>query len=180
MSRRASGPDRCVTAGVPVDTGFATKPELASRMIVRALDGGVPAGWVAADEVYGGNPTLRAALQQRQVGYVLAVACAHRVTTATGTHRADELVARLPKRAWQTHTALGRESGTNESIDPAGPRELSIAPRTQHLITAVSAAAEPDVLAGTISSAGRCVLRVPHSADGGLGHLARIRPNGKI
>jgi SRSO17 transposase len=100
-----SDPDRCSAAGVPEDTAFATKPALASRMILRALDGGVPAGWVAADEVYGGNPALRSDLEKRQVGYVLAVACDHRVTTATGTHRADELVARLPKRAWQRLSA---------------------------------------------------------------------------
>jgi SRSO17 transposase len=100
-----SDQDRCAAAGVPEDTGFATKPALASRMILRALDGGVPARWVAADEVYGGNPTLRADLEKRQVGYVLAVACDHRVTTATGTYRADGLVRRLPKRAWQRLSA---------------------------------------------------------------------------
>jgi SRSO17 transposase len=98
-------PERCAAAGVPADTGFATKPALAARMILRALDGGVPAGWVAADEVYGGNPTLRAALETWQVGYVLAVACDHRVPTVSGTHRADELVARLPKRCWQRLSA---------------------------------------------------------------------------
>jgi SRSO17 transposase len=100
-----SDPERCAAAGVPEDTGFATKPELAVRMILRALDGGARAGWVAADEVYGGNPTLRRELEQRQVGYVLAVACDHHVTIATGTHRADELVARMPKRAWQRLSA---------------------------------------------------------------------------
>ncbi|MGQ0840009.1 IS701 family transposase [Actinokineospora sp.] len=97
--------DRCAGAGVPEDTRFATKPALASRMILRALDGGVPAAWVAGDEVYGGNPTLRGDLEKRQVGYVLAVACAHHVSTATGTQRADELLARLPKRAWQRLSA---------------------------------------------------------------------------
>src|SRR3981081_2110367 len=97
--------DRCAAAGVPEDTAFATKPALASRMILRALDGGVPAQWVAADEVYGGNPTLRGDLEKRQIGYVLAVACDHRVATATGTYRADELVTRLPKRARQRLSA---------------------------------------------------------------------------
>jgi SRSO17 transposase len=101
----AGDADRCAAAGIPEGTTFATKPALASRMISRALDGGVPARWVAADEVYGGNPTLRADLEKRQLGYVLAVACDHRVTTAAGTGRADELVARLPKRAWQRLSA---------------------------------------------------------------------------
>ena len=37
---------RCREAGVGEDVEFATKPELAMRMIARALDAGVPAGWV--------------------------------------------------------------------------------------------------------------------------------------
>lgn len=128
---------RCAAAGVPEDTGFATKPALASRMILRALDAGVPAGWVAGDEVYGGNPTLRADLETRQAGYVLAVACDHRVTTAAGTHRADEMVKRLPKRAWQRLSAGKGAKGhrfydwawislTGGQDEPAGHRWLLI------------------------------------------------------
>jgi hypothetical protein len=45
--------------------GFATKLALATKMICRALDAGVPAAWVAGDEVYGANPTLRAELEAR-------------------------------------------------------------------------------------------------------------------
>jgi SRSO17 transposase len=98
-------PARCAQAGVPEGRSFATKTELARQMIVRALDAGMPAGWVAGDEVYGAAPTLRATLEQRGIGYVLAVACDHHVATATGSHRADELVAGLPKRAWQRLSA---------------------------------------------------------------------------
>jgi len=74
-------------------------------MILRALHGGVGARWVAGDEVYGGNPTLRADPRARRVGYVLAVACGHRVGTAAGTVRADAVVGWLPKRAWQCLSA---------------------------------------------------------------------------
>lgn len=56
-------PQRCAAAGVPADTEFATKPALAARQIAAALDAGVPAGWVAGDEVYGADPTLRSMLQ---------------------------------------------------------------------------------------------------------------------
>src|SRR5437773_813693 len=45
-------PARCAAAGIPAGTAFATKPKLARRMISRALDAGVPASWVTADEVY--------------------------------------------------------------------------------------------------------------------------------
>jgi hypothetical protein len=48
-----SDPARCLAAGVPQDTAFATKPALATAMITRALDAGTPAAWVTADEVYG-------------------------------------------------------------------------------------------------------------------------------
>jgi DDE superfamily endonuclease len=40
-------PARCRAAGVPDQVGFATKPALATRMLTRALDARVPAGWVA-------------------------------------------------------------------------------------------------------------------------------------
>src|SRR3712207_8807069 len=51
---------------------FQTKPELALAMLTRALDAGVPAGWAAADEVYGQNAGLRLALEERGMPYVLA------------------------------------------------------------------------------------------------------------
>src|SRR5260370_26817707 len=73
---------RCAAVGIPAGTAFATKPKLARAMIARALDTGVPAGWVTGDEVYGGDPGLRADLERRRIRYVLAVAVTHRVATA--------------------------------------------------------------------------------------------------
>jgi SRSO17 transposase len=97
---------RCQAAGIPEDTGFATKPQLARRMIERAIAAGVPFGWFAADEAYGDNGKLRAWLEERQVRYVLAVSRDHRVPAGAGrTLRADALAARLPKRAWQRLSA---------------------------------------------------------------------------
>jgi SRSO17 transposase len=94
-------PQRCRAAGVPEQVEFATKPKLATAMICRALDAGVPAAWVAGDEVYGANPRLRATLEARGVGYVLAVACDHRVPFGGTIHRADALLTKVPARAWQ-------------------------------------------------------------------------------
>ena len=94
-------PARCQAAGIPDQVGFATKPALATAMICRALDAGVPAGWVAGDEVYGANPRLRAELEARQIGYVLAVACDHRVRVGGDSQRADALLRQVPARAWQ-------------------------------------------------------------------------------
>src|SRR5690242_20025477 len=120
-----SDPDRCRAAGVPEDTVFATKPALAKAMIGRALDAGTPAGWVAADEVYGQDPKLRAELARRGLGYVLAVAKNHLVTTRTGAP-AIKLARRLPVRAWQRLSAGPRAKASRwydwaftEATDPA-------------------------------------------------------------
>lgn len=101
----AGDADRRKAAGVPADITFATKPHLAQRMVARALDAGVSAGWVAGDEVYGQSPDLRSELERRQVGYVLAVASSHRVALGIGTRRADQVAKTLPARAWQRASA---------------------------------------------------------------------------
>ncbi|MGW0580780.1 IS701 family transposase [Streptomyces sp. NPDC002920] len=98
-------PDRCQAAGLAEGTVFATKPELAARMIGRFLDARHRVSWVAGDEVYGGNPKLRSALEERQVGYTLAVACSAEVTTGAGKFPANVVAARVPKRAWQKLSA---------------------------------------------------------------------------
>jgi SRSO17 transposase len=65
--------DRCREAGVPDEVEFATKPQLATRMLERTLDGGVPVAWVTGDEVYGSDRRLRLWLEERQQPFVLAV-----------------------------------------------------------------------------------------------------------
>jgi SRSO17 transposase len=120
-------PARCAAAGIPDGTAFATKPKLARAMIGRALDAGTPAAWVTGDEVYGADPHLRADLERRQVGYVLAVAASHQVTTAAGPCQARAIAARLPRRAWQRHSAGEGAKGYRYydwawlAIDPGWP-----------------------------------------------------------
>ena len=99
-------PARCEAAGIPGHVAFATKPQLARLMIERAVSARVPFAWVAADEAYGDNGPLRTWLEQQHIAYVLAVARDHRVPAGAGrTVRADELAARLPRRAWQRLSA---------------------------------------------------------------------------
>ncbi|MEU2340167.1 IS701 family transposase [Streptomyces sp. NPDC013172] len=98
-------PDRCRSAGIPDDLAFASKPQLAARMVERALDAGTPARWVAGDEVYGDNPHLRTALEHHRTGYVLAVSSTHPIITHAGKFQAKTLTARIPKRAWQRLSA---------------------------------------------------------------------------
>jgi SRSO17 transposase len=100
---------RCAEAGVPGEVGFATKPELARSMLGRALDAGVPARWVTADEAYGQDHKFRAFCEQRRVGYVVAVPCSQSVGTGTGYgntgSRADVLAASAPETAWKRLSA---------------------------------------------------------------------------
>ena len=77
----AEGPERRAEAGVPEAVAFRTKPQLALEMIERALDAEVPAKWVVADEVYGGDGKLRRALEARDQAYVLAVKSNEKPTT---------------------------------------------------------------------------------------------------
>ena len=104
MCNRKSG--WCAAAGVPQeDVRFATKPALARTVITAALDARAPAAWVAADEVYGNDPRLRADLVGRGIGYVLAGVKDHRIATGIGVRRAIDLAVRLPPRGWQRLSA---------------------------------------------------------------------------
>ncbi len=100
---------RCRAAGVPDGVEFTTKPALAAAMITRAVAAGTPASWVAGDEVYGADPTLRATVRRLGLGYVLQVAANRRMPTPIGPRRVDELTANLPDTAWERRSA-GRGS----------------------------------------------------------------------
>jgi len=96
-------------------------------MIARALDTGTPAAWVTGDEVYGADPGLRADLEARHTGYVLAVAASHPVITAAGSCQVRKIAARLPRRAWQRYSAGAGAKGHRFydwawlAIDPGKP-----------------------------------------------------------
>jgi SRSO17 transposase len=77
-------------------------------MITDAVAAGMPAAWVAADEVYGDNGAFRAGVARLGLGYVVAVSCAHRVPAWPGGKRrlrADQAAAALPGRCWQRASA---------------------------------------------------------------------------
>jgi len=101
-ARRAEG-------HVPEQVGFHTKPQLAQQMLARAVDAGVPAGWVTADEVYGGDARLRAFLEERDLAYVLAVKATQPLWAQAAQGPAEvpacELIAGLPARAWRRLSA---------------------------------------------------------------------------
>lgn len=63
----------CRRVGLVPDTPFATKPQLAQRMLARVLEAGLPVSWVTGDKVYGRAAGLRCWLEDRGVHHVLAV-----------------------------------------------------------------------------------------------------------
>jgi SRSO17 transposase len=98
-------PGRCRDAGIPDGLEFATKPHLALEMIQDALDAGVRVDFVTADEADGRDPWLRHGLQERGIGYVLAVARNHyaQVTTCL-KERVDVTESWLSQQAWQRYS----------------------------------------------------------------------------
>ncbi|GAA3898135.1 hypothetical protein GCM10022207_78100 [Streptomyces lannensis] len=98
-------PERCRAAIIPDNTGFATKPVLATEMIAQALDAGVTVACVTADGVYGGDPLLSAELECRQIAYVLAVSRKRPISPHAGVSTAGMLAHFLPAKAWQRLSA---------------------------------------------------------------------------
>ncbi|WP_433264275.1 IS701 family transposase [Actinosynnema sp. CS-041913] len=93
--------ERCREAAVPDTVEFATKPVLARAMLARALDAGVPARWVTADEAYGGDSKFRTWLEDRRIAYVVAVPSSQTIPATAGATRADHLTADAPQAAWK-------------------------------------------------------------------------------
>src|SRR5947209_3629197 len=91
--------DRRTEAGVPEAVAFATKGDLAKRMLARAFAAQVPAAWAVGDTIYGGDD-LRRWLERQGRAYVLAVPCTHGLWTAGQQVEAQALVAGLPDAAW--------------------------------------------------------------------------------
>ena len=96
--------ERCREAGVPEEVAFRTKPQLAQLMLERAVESGVPFGWVAGDEVYGNDRNLRLWLERKGVPHVLAIKRSEklRVLTDKGPRqvRADRLAPGVEESGW--------------------------------------------------------------------------------
>jgi hypothetical protein len=100
--RWTNDPKRCREADVPADVRFATKPELAARMLWRTLEGGLKADWVLGESVYGSHRPLRSGLEERMQAYALAGACKEKVEVAGGSRkRVDQVARTLAPTAWQ-------------------------------------------------------------------------------
>ena len=99
---------RLKAAHVPETVGFATKPQIARRMIARAIAAKVPFSFVAADSVYG-TGDIETVLRKAGKGYVLGVASNH-VFRSWGKKQliggtAAKIADNLPKNAWRRLSA---------------------------------------------------------------------------
>lgn len=92
--------DRCRKAGIPEARRFATKPQLAQQMLVRAFAAGVPARWVTGDRVYGADRRLRMWLEAQPQAYVLAVSGQAYVWVDEQQRQVKSILAALPEAGW--------------------------------------------------------------------------------
>jgi SRSO17 transposase len=92
---------RCDEAGVPEDVPFATKPQLARKMLQRAFAAGCRPSFVLADEVYGNDSKFRRFLDSRGQPYVLAVSSQQRLWVEFRQQRVDEIARTTPASVWQ-------------------------------------------------------------------------------
>ena len=86
-------------------------------MLGRAIKAGVPAAWVTADEAYGQDYKFRSSLEQRRIGYVVAVPRSQTVPGSPAPPR------RLPGRASACQAWQRRSCGAGAE----GPRILDSA-----------------------------------------------------
>jgi len=107
-------PERCRAADVPEEVVFATKPELAGRMLWRTLDAGLCAKWVTGDTVYGSHRPLRAGLESRKQAYALAVSCQEQVEVQGERKRVDRIADGLEPDQWQRLSAGEGSKGPRE------------------------------------------------------------------
>jgi SRSO17 transposase len=88
-------------AGVPETVEFATKPQLAQRMIERALSASAPCRWVTGDTVYGNDRRLRVWLEEQDLFHVMAVGVQQHVWLDFRQRRVKAVVEQIPEDAFK-------------------------------------------------------------------------------
>jgi SRSO17 transposase len=138
---------RCEAAGVPEAVAFATKPQLAQRMLERARAAGVRVRWVTADEVYGQHRGLRGWLEQQAQGYVLVVPVSESVQWQGQTLSVKALAERLMPSAWQRLSAGNGSQGLRWYDWAAVPLDEPVAEGWQRALVVRRSLTDPTQLA---------------------------------
>jgi SRSO17 transposase len=92
--------ERRKSAAIPTDIIFATKQQLAKKMLIRAFENGIRPRWVLGDEIYGSDSKFRRFLESRYQPYVLAVSSQQRLWIEYRQRRFDEIVKDIPADMW--------------------------------------------------------------------------------
>jgi len=92
--------ERRKSAAIPTDIIFATKQQLAKKMLIRAFENGIRPRWVLGDEIYGSDSKFRRFLESRLQPYVLAVSSQQRLWIEYRQRRFDEIVKDVPADMW--------------------------------------------------------------------------------
>jgi len=92
--------ERRKSAAIPTDIIFATKQQLAKKMLSRAFENGIRPRWVLGDEIYGSDSKFRRFLESRSQPYVLAVSSQQRLWIEYRQRRFDEIVKDVPADMW--------------------------------------------------------------------------------
>ncbi|GAA2915119.1 hypothetical protein Acy02nite_91650 [Actinoplanes cyaneus] len=122
LPRTGIGDQRCrEDAGVPAEVQFATKSQLGQAMHSRALDAGMPARWMAADEAYGQDSKSRAFCDQRRVGYVVVPQASAWGSRCSGWGPLGEQKVSAVGRP----TCCQRASHSRRTVDDAEPGVLA-------------------------------------------------------
>lgn len=110
----ADDPARRIEAKVPESIVFATKPTLARQMLARALDSGIDAAWVTADEVYGSDHAFRRFCEDRRLSYVVAISSATHLALDGQRRAVGKHVADVPDDAWRRLSCGAGAKGRRE------------------------------------------------------------------
>ena len=145
---------RRAAAGVPEEVEFATKPQLARRMIARVLAAGVECAWVTGDSVYGNDGKLREWLEEGHQPYVLGVTAQYRLFTERGREWAKDVFEGLPARSWH-RLSCGAGSKGERLYDWARVRARTIDRQRRRWLVARRSITDPSAISYYIASAGR-------------------------
>ena len=66
---------RCKEAGIPLDTPYRTKPEIALAQVETAVGRGVAFAWLCADELYGRSYEFRLGVADLGITYAVEIPC---------------------------------------------------------------------------------------------------------
>ncbi len=88
-------------ANVPEEMTFATKPQLARKLLERALTAQILHRWITGDANYGDDRQLRGWLETQKECYVFGITSDHLLYNAGAHQRFDEIATSLPASAWQ-------------------------------------------------------------------------------